>query len=171
MKLRQRLSLLTSLALFVLATFIFCVPFTQAQETTNSDVLEVRHYTLTLDKAQRCATAVQSENQLVAGNPALKAKMDATPSNLTITQQAQNIDNNYPQVVAIIRANGFTQTREFIVITGAIINDVGWVGMKKMGAIKAYTPDKITAENAALIEANWAQFQAIGAKMTPPSSR
>ena len=171
MKLCQRVSLLTGHAMIALVAIMLYAPCARGQETTNTNVVEVRKYALTLDKAQRCATAVQSENQLVAGNPALKAKMDATPQNLTITQQAQNIDANYPQVVAIIRANGFAQTREFIVVTGAIINDLGWVGLKKMGAIKAYSPDKITAENAALIEANWAQFQAMGAKMSPPSSR
>ena len=56
-------------------------------------------------------------------------------------------------------------------ITGAIINDVSLVGMKKQGMIKTYPAGMITAENAALIEANWDAFQAIGAKMTPPDSK
>ena len=86
----------------------------------------------------------------------------------TITQQAQDIDSKYPQISTIIKQNGF-QTREFIVITGAIINDVGWVGMKKQGMIQAYPPGMITPQNAALIEANWDAFQALGAKMSPPS--
>lgn len=171
MKLRYALGLLTGLALIALATLAFSTPRTMAQETVTADVQEVRHYALTLDKSQRAATAMQSINQLTASNAGLKAKMDAaTSGKLPITQQAQYIDTNFPELKTIIHTNGL-ETREWIVITGALINDIGWVGLKKMGMIKAYDPTKITAQNAALIEANWDQFQAIGAKMSPTSSR
>jgi hypothetical protein len=43
--------------------------------------------------------------------------------------------------------------------------------MKKQGLIQTYPPNSITPGNAALIEQNWAAFQAIGAEMSPPSSR
>jgi phenylacetate-coenzyme A ligase PaaK-like adenylate-forming protein len=136
-------------------------------------VIEVRHYKLTLEKAQKTATAMQSINQLVAANPSLNAALDAgsgTTGKKAITQQAQDIDAKYPQIAAIIRTNGLT-TREFIVATGALINDIGWVMMKKQGMVKDYPPGMITAENAALIEGNMAAFQEIGAKMQPPSTR
>jgi hypothetical protein len=139
----------------------------------NPDVIEVRHYALTLDKAQKTATALQSINQLVAANPSLNAAMDAgsdSTGKKPITQQAQDIDSKYPQVAAIIKANGLA-TREFIVLIGAIINDVGLVGMKKSGMMQAYPPGMITPANAALIEGNWDAFQALTAKMTPPISR
>jgi hypothetical protein len=94
----------------------------------------------------------------------------ATSGNLPITQQAEYIDTNFPQVTAIIHASGLA-TREFIVLTGAIINDVGFVGMKMQGMIKAYPAGVITPENAALIEKNWPAFQALAGKMSPVSSR
>jgi hypothetical protein len=135
----------------------------------NPDVIEVRHYQLTLDKAQKAATALQSINQLVAANPSLNAALDAgseTTGKKPITQQAQDIDSKYPQISAIIKQNGLA-TREFIVITGAIINDISWVGMKNQGMIKSYPAGMITPENAALIDANWPAFQQIAAKMSP----
>ena len=136
------------------------------------DVVEVRNYVLTLDKAEKTATAMQSINQLVAANPSLNAALDAgsaTTGKKPITQQAQDIDAQYPQIATIIHANGL-ETREFIVITGAIINDVGFVGMKMQGMISSYPPNSITPANAAFVEANWAAFQAIAAKMTPPNT-
>ena len=109
----------------------------QGPSSDNPDVTEVRSYVLTLPKAQATAMAMQSINQLVAANPSLNAALDAsggTTGKKLITQQAQDIDSQYPQISAIIHANGL-QTREFIVITGAIINDVDLWGMKMQGMI------------------------------------
>jgi hypothetical protein len=142
-------------------------------ETVSADDSEVRHYLLTLDKAQRTATALQAINQLVAANPSLNAAMDTSSSTTgkkPITQQAQDIDTQYPQLAEIIHKNGLA-TREFIVITGALINDLGWVTLKKQGVVKNYPPGMITPENEALIEGNWPAFQAIMTKITPPSTR
>lgn len=170
MKALQARSLLAVAAILVLTTAAIATPRTPAGDDS-PDVQEVRHYRLTLDTAEKTATAMQSINRLVASNPSMKAAMDAsTTGKKPITQQAQDIDAKYPQVAAIIHANGLA-TREFIVATGAIINDVGWVGMKKQGMVKAYPPNMITPENAALVEQNWDKFQALAAKMSPPSSQ
>ncbi len=172
MKAREIPALLGGVAAIALAASALGIPALIAQnDDNNPDVIEVRHYQLTLDKAQKAATAIQAINQLIASNPALSGAMNADTSTgkLNITQQAQAIDSRYPPVAAIIHQNGL-ETREFIVITGAIINDVGWVGMKKQGMIQAYPPGMITPQNAALIEANWDAFQQMGAKMAPPSS-
>lgn len=169
MRVREILSVFTGVAMVTLAT----VPLSaQGGSTDNPDVKEVRSYVLTLAKAQQAATAMQSINQLIAANPSLNAAMDQsadTTGKETITQQAQTIDSKYPQISAVIHSNGL-QTREFIVLTGAMINDVGFVGMKKQGMISSYPPNSITPENAALIEANWDAFQALAAKMAPPNS-
>jgi hypothetical protein len=173
MKAREIPVLLSGIAAVAFALTSFPVPPASAQGGDNDpDVLEVRHYQLTLDKAQKAATAMQAINQLVASNPALNGAMQANSSSTakeTITQQAQTIDSKYPPIAAIIHQNGL-QTREFIVITGAIINDVGFVTLKKQGMIPSYPPGMITPQNAALIEGNWPAFQAIGAKMAPPSN-
>jgi hypothetical protein len=110
---------------------------------------------------------------MVAANPSLNAALDAgsgTTGKKPITQQAQDIDAKFPQIAAVIHQNGLG-TREFIVIAGALINDLGWVSMKKSGMVKEYPPGMMTAENIALIDANWPAFQALAAKMTPPSTR
>jgi hypothetical protein len=172
MRLREGAAMLGGVSA-VLVAMALSAPHGVAQGDDNPDVIEVRHYQLTVDKAQKAATALQSINQLVAANPSLNAALDAgsdSTGKKPITQQAQDIDTKYPQIAAIIKQNGLA-TREFIVITGAIINDVTLVGMKKQGMIKAYPAGMITPENAALIEANWDAFQALGAKMTPPDAR
>jgi hypothetical protein len=169
MRVRKALSVFTGVSLVALATATMGAMAPSAGG--DPDVIEVRNYVLTLDKAEKAATAMQSINQLVAANPSLNAALDAgssTTGKKPITQQAQDIDSQYPQIAAIIHANGL-KTREFIVITGAIINDVGFAGMKKLGMISSYPPNSITPANAAFVEANWAAFQAITAKMTPPN--
>jgi hypothetical protein len=169
MRVREVLSVFTGVAVIVLATATMSA---QGVSSDSPDVTEVRSYVLTLAKAQATATALQSINQLVAANPSLNAALDASggaTGKKPITQQAQDIDSQYPQISAIIHANGL-QTREFIVITGAIINDVMLVGMKMQGMVSSYPPNSITPANAAFVQANWAAFQAIAAKMTPPNS-
>jgi hypothetical protein len=172
MKLHKIPVLFSGLALLASSAMLFTSTPRAAAEDTDSDVAEVRQYALTLDKAQKAATAMASINQLVAADPSLNAALSAgsdSTGKKTITQQAQDIDSQYQQIAAIIHQNGL-QTREFIVITGAIINDVSWVGMKKQGMVKDYPAGMITPQNAALIEANWDAFQAIGTKMAPPRS-
>ena len=169
MKVREALSVFTGVAVMVLATATISA---QGGSSDNPDVTEVRGYVLTLAKAQATATAMQSINQMIAANPGLSAALDnssSTTGKETITQQAQYIDSKYPQISAVIHANGL-QTREFIVVTGAIINDVTFVGMKMQGMISTFPPNSITPANAALIQANWPAFQALAAKMTPPNS-
>jgi hypothetical protein len=170
MRAREGLSVFMGIAMVAVATTTMGAQGTGGSDTP--DVIEVRNYVLTLDKAQKAATAMQSINQLIAANPSLNAALDAgsgTTGKETITQQAQTIDSKYPQISAIVHANGL-ETREFIVLTGAIINDVGFVGMKEQGMISSYPPNSISPANARLIEANWAAFQALAAKMMPPNS-
>jgi hypothetical protein len=170
MNLHKAVAALSGVAMLALAAGAMgAPPAIGGQNDNDPDVVEVRHYALTLEKAQKAATAMQSINQLIAANPALNGAMNADNSTgkETITQQAQSIDSKYPQVAAIIHQNGL-QTREFIVIVGAIINDVGFVTIKKQGMIPSYPPGMITPQNIALIEGNWPAFQAIAAKMAPP---
>lgn|ERR1035438_5291769 len=173
MKLCEAMALLIGVAIVALATAPGGAPRAGFQAAENPDVIEIRQYVLTLDKAQKTAKAMFVVNRLVQSDPSLNAAMDAgssTTGRKPITLQAKDIDANYPQIAAIIHANGLS-TREFLVATSAIINDLGLVGMKKQGLIQTYPPNSITPGNAALIEQNWAAFQAIGAEMSPPSSR
>ena len=165
--------MLTGVAMVALAAAAMGAPRGGGTETVSADDYEVRHYVLTMDKAQKAVTALQAINQLVAANPSLNAAMDAssgTTGKKPITQQAHDIDTQYQQVAAIIHQNGLA-TREFIVVIGALFNDLGWVTMKKQGMVQSYPPGMITPENAALIEANWAAFQAMGAKASPANAR
>ncbi len=168
MKVREAVYLPVAVAMLALASAA-CAQAGGA----NPDVLEVRHYALTLDKAQKAATAMQGINQLAAANPSLNAALNAgssTTGKKPMTQQAHDIDSQFAQIASIIHSSGLT-TREFIVVTAAIINDMGFVSLKKSGTIQAYPPGMITTENAELIEGNWDAFQAIVARMTPPDEK
>jgi hypothetical protein len=171
MRVREALSVFAGVTVMALATATMSAQG-PGGSSDNPDVTEVRGYVLTLAKAQATATAMQTINQMIAANPSLGAALDSSSSTTgkeTITQQAQYIDSKYPQISAVIHSNGL-QTREFIVVTGAIINDVTFVGMKMQGMISTFPPNSVTPANAALIQANWAAFQALAAKMTPPNS-
>ncbi|MFZ0337192.1 MAG: hypothetical protein WAL45_04110 [Terracidiphilus sp.] len=171
MELRKTVAALSGIAMLALAASAMGVPFAAGGQNDNDPVaLEIRNYALTLDKAQKAATAMQSINQLIAANPALSGAMHASPdaAKETITQAAQTIDSKYPQVAAIIQQNGL-QTREFLVILGAFINDFELVILKKQGKIPSYPPGMITPQNIALIEGNWPAFKAIAEKIAPPT--
>jgi hypothetical protein len=183
MKWRDALSVITVAAMAAMATASVGAPASGTAKMggplagvaadDSPDVVEVRHYKLTMEKAQKTAAAMQTINQLVAANPSLNAALDAgssTTGKKPITEQAADIDSKYPQIAAIIHTNGLA-TREFIVVTGALLNDLGFVMMKKQGMIKDYPPGMITAENIALIEGNMPAFEEIAAKMQPPNTR
>jgi hypothetical protein len=172
MRTQHVLTFVSAIALVALAASAPTRALAAGQGDNNPDVIEIRHYKLTMDVAQKTAAAMQKINQLIVANPSLNAAIGANNDTQSkpLTQQAQDIDTKYPQIAAVIRANGLA-TREFLVATGALINDMGWVGMKKGGMVQAYPPGMITPENAALIEGNWEAFQALGAKMSPQESR
>jgi hypothetical protein len=173
MRSQQVLTFVSGFVLVALSAALLNPAYAAGQGDNNPDVIEIRHYKLTMDVAQKTAAAMQKINQLIATNPSMNGAIGATSDDTAskpLTQQAQNIDAKFPQIAAVIHANGLG-TREFLVAVGAFINDVGWVSMKKGGAVKAYPPGMITPENAALVEANWDAFQALGAKMSPPETR
>ncbi len=123
MRVREALSVFAGVAVVALATVISA----QSGPSDNPDVNEVRNYGLTLDKAQKAATAMQSINQLIAANPSLSAAMDQsanTTGKETITQQAQSIDSKYPQISAIIHANGL-ETRGYVVPQASDVSVAG----------------------------------------------
>ena len=117
-------------SLLVLATLFSPAFQARAQmPRDNPDLTEVLHYSLTMDKVDKMAAAMDAINKLRASDPAMKARMDAADySKLPIDQQAKNVDANFPEVTALIHSNGLS-TREFILATLAFINDVGFVAM------------------------------------------
>jgi len=92
----------------------------------SADDNEVRHYLLTLDKAQRAATALQAINQLVAANPSLNAAMDAssgTTGKSRLRSRRTISIRSIRRWRRFIHQNGLA-TRDFIVIIGALFNDL-----------------------------------------------
>jgi hypothetical protein len=72
-----------------------------------------------------------------------------------------------PAAAAILKTAGL-KPREFMVLTGALFSDFVAVGMKREGKLKEYPPT-ITPENAAFIEKNFDQLQAMIAPAAQPS--
>ncbi len=158
-----------TIALFAIATC--CVPFAAAQRGDNDpDMIEVRHYRLTMDKLEKAANATQQVNAALAANPALKKRVDAADdTDLTIDQKVKRFDATFPEAAAIVHRNGLG-TREYIMVSLALMNDYMLVGMKKQGTIKEYPPNSVTPENAAFVDANFDKLKVIVDKMTPPDS-
>ena len=111
---------------------------------------------LTLAKPTQATalTALQSINSVgcCKPQPEFGSMPQAAPTGETDCAWAQRPSITFPQIAAVIHSNGL-QTREFIVITGAIINDVKLVGMKMQGMIAAYPPESSrTTAGAALVQ-------------------
>jgi hypothetical protein len=143
---------------------------TPVHDDNAADVLEIRQYRLTMDKIEKAANATQQVNALLASNPDLKKRAESGESdNDTIDQKARRFDTQFPEAAAIIHRNGLT-SREYIVISLAMLNDIMVVGMKMQGAIKTYPPNTVTPENAAFVEQNYEKLKALAEKMTPPEN-
>jgi hypothetical protein len=159
MLLRCRISLLP---FFLLAAFAAGASSAAAQHPgdgnqglASADLAEVHQYRLTMDKVQQFVATTVAIQKLRESNPDLKKQMDAEKSdNETISQQAADLEQHFPQVAALVRSQG-TTPREYIVIFAALITDVSLVAMKRQGEIKDYPPNSITPENAAFIEQNY----------------
>lgn len=140
---------------------LVCAAFAAAQRPAdnNLDVVEIRNYHLTMAKVNQFAAATTALAKLVDSNPELKQSMNSgKDDDATFTQKAAEWDLRFPQATAVLRSNGLA-TREYLVISLALFNDVMIVGMKKQGALKEYPPNSITPENAAFVEQNYDKLQ------------
>lgn len=156
-----------ALAVTLLTTAYSATLATAQISDNNPDVVEIRHYRLTMDKLEKAAAASEQANALIASNPALKKRVDGQSDDASIDQKVRQFDTQFPEMTAIIHRNGLS-TREYIVVSLALINDYMMVGMKKQGSIKDYPPNTVTPENAAFVEQNFDKLKAILDKMTPP---
>jgi hypothetical protein len=169
MKNRKGIACLVSVALLAVSTLAYGAPQAGKSKGDDPDTVEVRQYRLTMDKAEKAATATQQFFQLVASDPTLKAKIDGEDNDKSISDKVKTYETKFPQGVAILHRNGLT-TREYVVVCLAMLNDIMIVGMKKQGSVKDYPANSITPENASFVEANYDKLTALAAKMTPPNS-
>jgi hypothetical protein len=165
---RKGATLLTSFTLVAVA--IMGAPQYGKPADNVSDNTEIRNYRLTMDKIQKASAATEAINKLLAAQPALKKQMDNENENdKSLDQRAKDLDTKYPQCAAVIHSNGLA-TREYIVVTLAVVGDVMMVGMKKQGMLKEYPANSISPENAAFVEQNFDKISTLANKMIPPSS-
>jgi hypothetical protein len=154
-------------AILALAPVATSAPLAGGPHDNDPDLLEIRQYRLTMDKVEKTATATEQVNALLASNPGLKKKVDAeSDDDASIDQKAKQFDTKFPEATAIIHSNGLS-TREYIVVSMALLNDMMMVGMKMQGAIKEYPPNSVTPENAAFVQQNFDKLKALSRKMTP----
>ncbi len=158
MLLRHRVSRFAVLALTVL-TLCSTAALAQKHGADNPDVVEIVNYHLTASKLDQFIGATTALTKLVEANPDLKKSMNSgSDDDVSLTQKAAEWDLHYPQATAVVKSNGLS-TREYIVISIALFNDVMIVGMKKQGAIKEYPSDAITPGNAAFVEQNYDKIE------------
>jgi hypothetical protein len=157
-------------AILALAPFANCAPPAGGTHDNDPDMIEVRQYRLTMDKVEKTASATEQVNVLLASNPGLKKRVDAeSDDDASIDQKVKSFDTKFPEATAIIHKNGLS-TREYIVVSLALLNDMMMVGMKMQGAMKQYPPGSVTPDNAAFVEQNFDKLKVLATKMTPHDS-
>jgi len=110
--------------------------------------------------------AVKALNKLYAQKPGLEATlMNETGTHNTISD-SNGVIEKHPEVAAAIKGAGFSTTREYVVMSYALLNTFSNVKMKKMGYIKQI-PASISAENAAFVEQNYDRVNGIVNILTP----
>jgi hypothetical protein len=170
MKQRKGRALLAGAALLACAAFAHGAPQAGKSHDNDPDMIEIRHYRLTLDKAEKAASATEEFNKMVASDPALKKRVDAADDqDKTIDEKVKSFETKYPEAIAVLHRNGIS-TREYVVVSLALLNDMLVVGMKKQGSIKEYPANMITPENATFVEQNYDKLSALMSRMTPPDN-
>ena len=165
MLLRYRSSLL---AIIAFAALTVCSAAASAQKHDDSaDVAEILNYHLTMPKVDRFIAATTALKKMVDSNPELKKQINSgSDDDASLTQKAAEWDLHFPEATAAVKSSGFS-TREYMVISIALLNDVLIVGMKKQGTIKEYPPNAISSENAAFVEANYDKLAQALAPLMP----
>jgi len=147
------------LAVFAFAIFAASPAAAQKHGDDSADVAEIRNYHLTMSKVDQFVAATTALKKLADANPEIRKGMNSDKDDdASITQKAADWDLHFPAAAAIVRSSGLS-TREYIVVSIALLNDVMIVGMKKNGSIKEYPPDAITPENAAFVEQNYDKLE------------
>ena len=155
---RHRASLLAVLTLTALAIYSTSA-IAQKHGADNPDVVEIVHYHLNTPRLDQFIAATSALTKLVDANPDLRKSMNSgSDDDESLTQKAADWDLHFPQATAVVKSAGLS-TREYLVISIALFNDVMIVGMKKQGAIKEYPADAITPENAAFVEQNYDKIE------------
>jgi hypothetical protein len=133
------------------------------QRQNDPELAEIRNYRLTMPKIDKYAAITDGMAGLVQAHPELEKALESThdsnePKN--IAETVRQFETKFPQGVALIKKQGMT-TREYVVLSFALLNDVMIVGMKKSGQLKAYPANSITSENNSFVEQNFDKLNKI----------
>jgi hypothetical protein len=131
----------------------------------DKDLLELEHYTLTMDKVTRCMQTLADFKKLSKANPQMEATLKTDPDkDESITQITQRI-SGFPQVVTIIQSHGFA-TREFVVLELTVFQSAFAVAAKKMGAdaAKLSSQAHVNPDNIIFMEQHQAEFEELQKK-------
>lgn len=155
--------LLSSLILAGASTVVMAQGPPPEQPQNNPELAEIRNYRLTMPKIDKYAAVTDGMSSLLQAHPEMEKALEsgndsAEPKNIaeTVTQ----FETKFPQGVALIKKQGMT-TREYVVLSFALLNDVMIVGMKKGGQLKAYPPNSITPENSTFVEQKYDKLNKI----------
>jgi hypothetical protein len=137
----------------------------QAPQQASAEQKEVANFRLSKDKLNKYEAAVKAYDKLVAANPGLKKQMDTESGandHNTVAGSVAVIEK-HPPVVDAIKSAGLS-TREYVVMTYALINTDMAVGMKKKGMIKEY-PASVSPANVTFVEQNYSRINALMSSM------
>lgn len=138
------------------------------QSKVDPDLLEMQHYTLTMDVMNRLADSFQDIGQLAKTDPQLSSKMETEADKKEDLDGMAHRMGSSPAVVTILKSHGFTP-REFALAEMVLFQAAFASGAKQAGAdpAKLASDAHVNLANIAFVEQHKAEFEALQKKMAP----
>lgn len=155
----------------VLALALVSSPFVSTQAhagATDPDLLEIQHYTLSMDKVNRFYDSMKDLSELSKTHPELKGKLESDGDHENLSAIERRISSQ-PIVVSTLARHGYSP-REFAVFTMAYFQAAfAEAMMKEPGADRAkmMADGHINPANIAFIEQHQTELDALQKKADP----
>jgi hypothetical protein len=144
------------LILRIALLFALSLPALHAQLASNTDLDELAHYTLTMDKLTRVMQTFPDIKTLVKTNPSVASALATnTDKPHTIADVDRRI-SAYPQLVAVFTQHGLTP-HEFIVVELTMVQSAFAFAAKQSGA-KLPADNHVNPANIAFVEQHQAEI-------------
>lgn len=151
-------------SIFILLPIGLMPLLASAQDSTGADVREAKAYQLTMDKINKLTSATKSLRKLAATDPKACSVIEPSEGNQgkTLTEQAKQIEANYPKVVPLLKAEGLT-VHEFLLLAAVQMQAGMAVYAKSMGMKEL--PAEVNPENVTFMEQHKKELDAITADL------
>ena len=145
----------------------------RAHAATDPDLIEIQHYTLTMDKVNRFYDSMKELSDLSSDHQGLKDKLETDSDHDKDIAAMERRISSEPLIVSTISKHGYTP-HEFVVFEMTFIQTVfDEAMMKQPGADRAKMKDDghVNPANIAFVEQHQAELQALQQKYQPEKKK